>query len=486
MTILYFLRSLAGRKYAAGGLLTVVLAVAACTPALPPKPAPGPAEQTTGTLTPAQEETPAVALEDIEGTPEEEDPEEGPGELPEAFPEPEGQEPPLIIGPQNAKIGLLLPLSGKAAEVGQALMNAAQLALFDHATENFELIVRDTGGQAPLARRAAEELIAEGAKVVIGPLFGQSVTAVAPIARQAGLSVLAFSNDRAIAGHDVYLLGLTPEQQIDRVVSYARRQGIRRFALLAPENRFGQRIASAMSWSVQGSGGQLVRKAFYRPGEEDQRDTIKALANYDRRHAAFKAQRKALETEDTAAARRMLARLKGRDTLEPPGFEAILVAASGLDLLTLAPLLNFYDVDPRDVRYLGTAQWDNPRLGREPTLTESWFTSYSPENWGAFAARYRRVYGAEAPRLSALAYDAVAMAAIMARAAENQARPVSFDSALLTRSAGFAGINGYFRLGTNGQVERALPILTLERDAVTILEKAPDSLPLSSEKLPLE
>ena len=394
-----------------------------------------------------------------------------PTELPPAFPD----QPPAIeetaLPPtqaQKTRVALLLPLSGKASEAGQALMNAAQLALFDHATEDFELIVRDTIGQPDMARRVAEDVIGEGAEIIIGPLFGQSVIAMTPLAQDAGVPVITFSNDTTIARNGVYPLGLTPEQQINRLVSYAGGQGITRFALLAPANEFGQRLSGAMSEATRKNGSALVKSAFYTPGAQDQRTTIKTLANYDQRNAELKAHRKALQAEGTAAAKRALKRLKGRDTLRPPDFDAILVGASGLDLLTLAPLLNFYDVDPRRVRYLGTAQWDNPRLGREPTLTESWFTNYSPKNWAAFAARYRQTYNSNAPRLAALAYDAVAMAAIMARTAENN----PFDRTTLTRTSGFDGINGYFRLNTGGRVERALPILTLKRDAVTLREEA--------------
>ena len=448
------------RVMSIGFCLVLFFALAACAP-LPQsqttQPTPAPKPETTPPPT-----TPPKAVIT-------------PTELPPAFPEaqPTAAEPTkeTTLPPahaQKTRVALLLPLSGKAAEAGQALMNAAQLALFDHGTADFELIVRDTIGQPDMARRVAEDAIGAGAEIIIGPLFGQSVAAITPLAQDAGLSVMTFSNDTAIARDGVYPLGLTPEQQINRLISYAGGQGITRFALLAPANGFGQRLSDAMSDATRNNGAALVKSAFYTPGADDQRTTIKALADYDQRNAELKAHRKSLQAEGTAAATRALKRLKGRDTLRPPDFDAILVAASGLDLLTLAPLLNFYDVDPRRVRYLGTAQWDNPRLGREPTLTDSWFTNYSPKNWAAFAARYRETYDNEPPRLAALAYDAVAMAAIMARTIEN----APFARATLTRAAGFDGINGYFRLGTGGQVERALPILTLKRDAVTLREDA--------------
>ena len=439
-----------------GLCLVLFFALAACAP-LPQTTQPTPPQKPATVDSPQQNQNKTVIPP--------------PTELPPAFPDqaPAIEETALLPAPaQKTRVALLLPLSGKASEAGQALMNAAQLALFDHGTEDFELIVRDTIGQPDMARRVAEDVIGAGAEIIIGPLFGQSVAALTPLAQGAGLSVMTFSNDTTIARDGVYPLGLTPEQQINRLVNYARGQGLTRFALLAPANDFGQRLSDAMSGATQNNGVFLVKSAFYTPGAEDQRTTIKALADYDQRNAELKAHRKALQAEGTAAATRALKRLTGRDTLRPPDFDAILVAASGLDLLTLAPLLNFYDVDPRRVRYLGTAQWDNPRLGRETTLTDSWFTNYSPKNWAAFATRYRQTYNSDAPRLAALAYDAVAMAAIMARTIEN----TPFARATLTRAAGFDGINGYFRLGTGGRVERALPILTLKRDAVIVREEA--------------
>ena len=136
----------------------------------------------------------------------------------------------VVISEQRTKVGFLLPLSGRHKAVGQALMNAAQLALFDVSGEKFDLVVRDTAGTPTGATAAMESLLSEKVDLVVGPLFATSVSAITPLARSAGINVLSFSNDQAVAGDGIYVLGLTPEEQIRRVVDYSAAQGIRKIA----------------------------------------------------------------------------------------------------------------------------------------------------------------------------------------------------------------------------------------------------------------
>ncbi|MBT4721293.1 MAG: ABC transporter substrate-binding protein, partial [Rhodospirillaceae bacterium] len=134
------------------------------------------------------------------------------------------------------RVAILLPLSGPHAAIGQTLLNAAQLALFHFADKRFELLPQDTRGTAAGAADAAALAIGDGASLILGPLFATSVEAIAPAARAAGVTVIAFSNDRRVVGSRVFTMGFLPGEQVDRVVRYAYRKGLRNFALLAPDN----------------------------------------------------------------------------------------------------------------------------------------------------------------------------------------------------------------------------------------------------------
>ncbi|MGI9494156.1 MAG: ABC transporter substrate-binding protein, partial [Geminicoccaceae bacterium] len=120
-------------------------------------------------------------------------------------------QPPLVVDnvpqeilPEEVKAGLLLPLSGRASDLGQDMLKAAQMALFDAGLNSVTLVPRDTGGSAEQASRAAQELIDEGVEILIGPLFSSAVRAVTPLAQHADIRVLAFSNVTSVAAEGTY------------------------------------------------------------------------------------------------------------------------------------------------------------------------------------------------------------------------------------------------------------------------------------------
>ncbi len=117
-------------------------------------------------------------------------------------------------GPAGHRVAILLPLSGARADIGQALLHGAQLAL--DAPGAPPLDVKDTGGTPDGAAAAAQAAIADGAGLILGPLTSAETAAVAPVARAANVAVLAFTNDPSQAQPGVWTLGITPGQQVRR------------------------------------------------------------------------------------------------------------------------------------------------------------------------------------------------------------------------------------------------------------------------------
>ena len=367
---------------AAGSALALAVTLAACaSPSVP---------------TPAPETQPPVAQA----------PAPEPDESYEALTEPLTQfEEPLASQPPAAvKVGLLLPLSGARADVGQALLNAAELALFDLGGDRFTLVIRDTQGTPEGAAAAARQVLAEDAALILGPLFSTSAEAVKPVVDEAGVPMITFSNNNAIAGPQSFVMGITPRTQVDRVVDYA-------------------------------------------VGRSDE------------------------------AAQRALARLQGVETIGELPFDAILLPASGQQLLSVAPLLAYYDVDPSEVRFLGTALWEDPQLLSEPTLQGGWFPAPPPTLWKAFRDRYQQSFGDTPPRVASLAYDAVALAAVLDQRGEREGAFVAYTQDAITQTLGFAGIDGIFRFLPSGQVQRGLAVLELRRAGFIERDPAPGSFP---------
>jgi len=373
------------------------------------------------------------------------------------------------------KVGLLLPLSGRYARLGETLSNAAQLAVFDVADDRFTLLIKDTGGTPLGAQQAARDAIAEGARLLIGPVFANSVSGAASEARAYGISVLSFSNDRSVAGDGVFVLGLAPETQIDRIVGFGRAQGLQRFAVMAPRTPYGETVVAALRAATIRYGAELARIGFFDPEATDVSAEVRQFADYDQRHRALLAQRQVLAARNDEAAKLALKRLDGLDTLSPPEFDAVLVPESGKRLLTVAPMLAYFDVDPTEVRFLGTSLWEDEDLLREPSLQGGWFTVPSRELWLTFAARYRDTFGDSPARIAGLAYDATALAAVLAQRAVAAGREPRFETEELTQSSGFAGINGLFRLRPDGTNDRSLAIETIDNGKFITVDPAPQS-----------
>ena len=371
----------------------------------------------------------------------------------------------LMAPPRVPRVALLLPLTGSYAALGTSMLQAAEMAFFDIADQDFVLLPRDTGGTPDGAARAAEAALADGAALILGPLFSTSVSAVAPIARSRGVNVISFSTNPHVAGAGVFVMGFLSRDQIDRVVQYSITSGLWRFGGLVPNSPYGQQVAAEFQDSVLQQGGQLTRLEFYDPNLADNSEVVRRFADYASRGAQRKqliAELKRQGTEDAAAE---LRRLAVADTAGELPFDAVLLPVGGQALVSIAPLLPYYDIDPTVVRFLGTGQWDAPGLGREPALVGGWFAAPDPAGRASFESRYQAVFGAAPPRLATLAYDATALSAVLA------GRPGGPDFTIpaLTIIDGFAGIDGLFRFNPDGRVERSLAVLQVGREQATMI-----------------
>ena len=398
-------------------------------------------------------------------------PEEVLAAAPEPLPAPVPRQPPQLTRPElggPVRIALLLPLSGPEQALGRSLLDAAIMALNEIGGDELVLLPRDTLGTPEGARIAADSALQEGAQLILGPVFSASVAAAAVPARARGVSMVAFSADATVAGNGVFLLAFMPQQQVERVVGYAVSQGLRRFAALVPESPYGFAVVEALQSAVQTNGALVTQTQLYPETEQDLMDPVRMLADYQFRRDRLLAQRRALEARADDAARVELARLNERETLGALGYDAVLLPEGGTRLRQIAPLLPFFDIDPEVVRFLGTGLWDDPALGQEPALVGGWFAAPSPGQSGLFFERFTSLYGYRPSRIATLAYDAVALAAVLSRNAD-----ADFSITNLTSPSGFAGADGIFRFLSNGVVERGLAVMEVEARGLKVIDPAP-------------
>lgn len=345
-------------------------------------------------------------------------------------PEPRPIQPGLPQDAQRHRIALLVPLSGPNSGVGHSLQNATQLAILDAKSDAIRITSYDTAAPGGAAA-AAQAAIADGNRLILGPLLGEEARAVAPIARAARVPVLSFSNDVSAAGSGTYLLGYLPSQSIERVVEYARGTGITQFAGLMPSGLYGQRASTAFLRSVEGAGGKVL-----------------SLETYDSRPGSL------------SGAVAKLARSP---------YQAVLIAGTAESAAVAAPVIR--RSGGKTARLLGTELWNTDSgIGGKAALNGAWFASVADNYYRQYAVKYRARFGAAPYRLSTLGYDAVLLTVRIAR----DWRPGdAFPERRLTDADGFAGLDGAFRFGRDGVAERALEVQEVKGGTVVTVSPAP-------------
>ena len=330
---------------------------------------------------------------------------------------------------QRHRVALLVPMSGTNAGVGRSLANATQMALLDANAQQLRVTTYDTSTGAA---QAAQRAVAEGNRLILGPLLSEDVRAVTPIARAARVPVLSFSNDTGVAGNGAFIMGYSPGQSIERVVTYARQRGTATFAGLIPNGLYGERASTSFLRAVEGAGGE-----------------VSSLQTFDRSPASISA---------------AVARL---NKASPYG--AVLIADSAGTAATATPILR--RGASANVRVLGTELWNTDgSLAGRTALNGAWFASVSNDLYRQYAARYRARFGTAPYRLSSLGYDSVLLTIRIAR---DWRVGQPFPESRLTDKGGFAGIDGAFRFGRDGVAERALEVQEVRGGAIVTVSPAP-------------
>jgi Periplasmic binding protein len=347
---------------------------------------------------------------------------------------PQSSQTPLAttIGAGQVKAALILPLSaaGNAGVAGQAMRNAAEMAIAEFNNPNIQLLVKDDGGTAEGARVGAQQAIDEGAEIILGPLFAQSVGFVGQVARPRNIPVIAFSTDANVASSGVNLLSFLPESDVERIVQYAASTGKHSYAALIPDNPYGTVVEAAFKQAVaRRGGGQIVALERY-PHDKT------TMANPVRSVAQASARADALFIPD------------GGDAV--PDVAQALVAAG---------------VNLKRLQLLGTGLWDDPRIYSAAGLDGGWYAAPDGVGYRNFSSRYRARYNQDPVRTATLAYDAVALVAALVKTQG----PARFSPQVLTSPSGFTGIDGLFRFRPDGTNERGLAVLRVTTSGAQIV-----------------
>ena len=338
------------------------------------------------------------------------------------------------------QVALLVPggtSQAEASAIASSLENAARMAITDLNGVEIALRVYNTGRDPAQASQMAAAAVADGAQIILGPLDAASANAVGVTVAPANINVLAFSNNPAIAGGNVFVLGNTFGNISDRLVTYAARQGMTRFLIVHQDDLAGSVGRDAIATSIRANGGSLIGTESYQFSQQGIFDRAPAIA---------------------AAA-------------NAGGAQGIFVTdnvAGGLPIL--ATSLNDRGVNATMTPLIGITRWDAaPQAAALPGLQNGLFAMADAGREAAFRSRYQTMYGSAPHPLASIAYDGIAAIGALAATGDRNALSV----ASLTRASGFAGATGAFRLRPDGSNQRALAVARIQNNQIGIVDPAP-------------
>jgi ABC-type branched-subunit amino acid transport system substrate-binding protein len=339
-------------------------------------------------------------------------------------------------------VALLVPAgSGQAGDelLARSLQNAARLAISDLGTDRIDLRVYSTAGQPGQAQAMALKAVQEGAQIILGPVFAEEANAAGVAVASSGVSVLSFSNNPAIAGGNVFILGPTFDNTARRLGAFAVKNGKGRVMVVHDRNTAGDLGRAAIERGVAQSGGSVVAVGSY---EFSQNGIVQAVPGIAAQAKSSGAQSVFL-TADTAGA-----------------------------LPLLSQLLSENGVNPASTQYIGLTRWDIPAATLAlPGVQGGWFALPDPGLYAQYQNRYQTAFG-EAPHpISGLAYDGIAaIGALLKRGGDT-----GLSAAALTQGAGFVGVNGIFRLRGDGTNDRGLAVAQIRNNQLVVVDPAPRS-----------
>lgn len=374
---------------------------------------------------------------------------------------PGGGTSPVTGQPHAPSVGLVLPLTGRFGPIGQRMRDAAKLALSSSGAPALD--VQDSNG-AGGAAAAAQTALSHGDALLLGPLTATETAQVAPVAVQAGKPVLAFTSDSTQARPGVWVMGLTPEQQVRRMVDAARASGRKAFAAFLPDNPLGHAMADGLKVACHDASLNEPQIVFHTADAANIHDGLKGLSNIASRQPVAPPAPDATgpsaidpTANNAPAPQAPAAPVTGQSApaIAAPPFDALLLADTGLELGQVISALQEDHIDAGQVQIMGPALWKafDTKLG---ALHGAWFAAPDARDRNGYVARYKAVYGQAPSPVTDFAFDAAALANVVARTGQ-------VDSSALTRGDGFMGVDGLFRLRADGHVSRNLAVFQIRQ-----------------------
>ena len=310
--------------------------------------------------------------------------------------------PETILANNKIKIGLLVPLTGKNSEIGHSIIKSTRLAINTINNASIEIIPKDTESNPEITLRAAKELANSGVKIVIGPVFNESLIYLDELSE---LTFLALTNKNDNFSKNIINAGINATSQLNAIKKFIELNEIKKTIFLTPDVSFRNEIKKAIS----NSKIKILENYIYNTDPTKLTKQIEKITRYDVRKQNLEDEINRLEKSEQSNKERLIEKLKKRDTLGSVKFDSVVISDFDESLKSVTTSLLYTDISPKEKYFITLNQWFDESLLKEASLQPLYFPSANKDNYDEFSNEYFEKYNQYPNQLSFLSYDLVGL-----------------------------------------------------------------------------
>jgi outer membrane PBP1 activator LpoA protein len=361
---------------------------------------------------------------------------------------------------EEIRVGLLLPMKGQNYRIGKSLLNAIHLALYKTQNKNIKIFVRDTSSIEGVTK-AYYEFLDLNIDIILGPVFSDKVNELKSLSSDNKIQTITFSNNLNIANQNIFISGLTLNDEIKSIINYAENNNLKKFAIIAPENTYGNTIIQNFEYSTLNKDISILSKVFFDPKNPDFYEVAKLISDYENRSQNLLDKIELLKKENSERSKKEIKALQRNDTYGDLQFDSLYIAVESFQQLSLlSSTLPYYDVDPKKIQYFGTSFWNKYAIIKEPGLNNSIFVSLEKDKTKIFNDLYQTLYNEIPHPIAIYGFDAVGIISSL----NNQNLKINNENIL--SEMGFSGLTGMFKFKEDGIVERKLALYRIKNEKI--------------------
>jgi len=307
-----------------------------------------------------------------------------------------------LFANEKIKIGLLVPLTGKNSEIGQSIIKSTRLAINKINNSSIEIIPRDTKSNPVDTLRVAKELGKLGIKIIIGPVFNKNQAYLNELKE---ITFISLTNKGGNKSKNIINAGINATSQLNAIKKFIELNGIKKTIFLTPDVDYKDEIEKA----IDNSKITILGNYIYKTDPTKLTNQIEKITNYKRRKQNLEDEIKRLEKSNQSNKRKLIKRLKKRDTLGNVKFDSIIIADFDESLKSVTTSLLYTDVSPTKKYFITLNQWFDESLLEEASSQPLYFPSINKKNYEDFSLEYFNKFGHYPNQLSFLSFDLVGL-----------------------------------------------------------------------------